>query len=516
MLKPEPKAKAGIIPPENSKASNRMSVVSSSLPERVYSIAQCRALDDAIIQAGTAGVLLMKSAARAALAVIEERWPAEPLCILCGSGNNAGDGYMMAALAAQRCQTVQVYWLTDPEKLQGDAALAYQFALREGVSIEPLAERNLPDEGLLVDALMGTGAQGALRPAFAELISAINESPLPCLSVDLPSGVNADTGAVLEHAVMADVTITFVGMKLGLLTGAAKDAVGELYFAPLHEDEYSIPHTAEILNLENLLAQWPARVINSHKNSHGHVLVIGGNHGMGGAVHLCAEAAMRTGAGLVSVATRAEHIPSLLARLPSVMARSVENTEDLEALLSKATAVVIGPGLGLDNWGRAMLDTALKAGKPLLIDADALTLIAELTPNLPEDCILTPHPGEAARLMALSNSDVQASRPQICRDMKSRWGGAVLLKGAGSLLALEKGLFVCPYGNPGMAVAGMGDTLAGIVAALWAQGLPRDHALALGVCLHARAADMEAEQQGERGLLPSDLLPWLRALINGR
>lgn len=263
------------------------------------------------------------------------------------------------------------------------------------------------------------------------------------------------------------------------------------------------------------LAGWlPQRPRDSHKGDNGHVLCVGGDHGSGGAALLCAQAALRTGAGLVSVATRSVHVPPLLARQPEAMAHAVESTQDLLPLLARATVVAIGPGLGQGEWGKAMLAATLASAKPLVLDADALNLLAAAPRELPADAILTPHPGEAARLLGSSSADVQSDRSGAAHVLAVRHGCVVVLKGAGSLVAAPgHPTRVVAAGNPGMATGGMGDLLTGVVAALRAQGLPAFDAASCGALLHAHAGDIAA-RDGMRGLLPSDLLPRLRECAN--
>lgn len=258
----------------------------------------------------------------------------------------------------------------------------------------------------------------------------------------------------------------------------------------------------------------PPRPRDSHKGDYGHVLCIGGDHGSGGAILLCAQAALRTGAGLASVATRADHVPALLARQPEAMAHAVESTQDLLPLLARATVVAIGPGLGQGEWGRAMLAAALACGKPLVLDADALNQLAAAPQALPEDAILTPHPGEAARLLGRDGDAVQSDRRAAAESLAARFGCAVVLKGAGSLVAAPgRTTRIVAAGNPGMATGGMGDLLTGVVSALRAQGLPAFDAASCGALLHAHAGDVAA-RDGMRGLLPTDLLPRLRECAN--
>jgi NAD(P)H-hydrate epimerase len=273
----------------------------------------------------------------------------------------------------------------------------------------------------------------------------------------------------------------------------------------------------ETIGPDALPAWLPPRPRDSHKGANGHVLCIGGDHGSGGAIVLCAQAALRTGAGLASVATRAAHVPALLARQPEAMAHAVESADALAPLFARASIIAIGPGLGQGAWGRAMLAAALAASKPLVLDADALNLLAAAPRALPAGTILTPHPGEAARLLDSDIASVQGDRNAAALALVQRYGAVVVLKGAGTIVAAPGRIpRVVAAGNPGMATGGMGDLLTGVIAALRAQGLDAFDAASCGALLHAHAGDLAAREDGMRGLLPSDLLPWLHRCANPR
>jgi NAD(P)H-hydrate epimerase len=271
----------------------------------------------------------------------------------------------------------------------------------------------------------------------------------------------------------------------------------------------------ETIGPDALPAWLPPRPRDSHKGANGHVLCIGGDHGSGGAIVLCAQAALRAGAGLASVATRAAHVPPLLARQPEAMAHAVESADALAPLFARADVIAIGPGMGQGEWGRAMLDAVLAASKPLVLDADALNLLGAAPRALPADAILTPHPGEAARLLGTDTASVQADRNEAALALVRQHGAIVVLKGAGTIVAAPGRMSrVVAAGNPGMATGGMGDLLTGVIAALRAQGLDAFDAASCGALLHAHAGDLAAREDGMRGLLPSDLLRWLHRCAN--
>jgi NAD(P)H-hydrate epimerase len=255
----------------------------------------------------------------------------------------------------------------------------------------------------------------------------------------------------------------------------------------------------------------------AHKGDFGHVLAIGGNRGMGGAIRLAAEAAARVGAGLVTVATRAEHVPALIAARPELMCYPIKTSTDLSPLLARATVILLGPGLGQDAWAKEVYERAVESHLPKIVDADALNLLSlsqtPLKNTAQHHWILTPHPGEAARLLDTTTAIVQADRLVMASELQRRYSGIVVLKGMGTIVQGNTAPFVCAAGNPGMASGGMGDVLGGVIVGLLAQGFSLDEAARVGVQIHALAAD-QAAAVGERGLLAMDLMPYLRKLVN--
>ncbi|MCR8923115.1 NAD(P)H-hydrate dehydratase [Dasania sp. GY-MA-18] len=496
------------------------------LPTALYTAAQVRELDRlAMAQQGIAGFTLMRRAGRAAFEQLLRCWPEagrrQPIVIVCGCGNNAGDGYVMASLAKQYGLAVSVLQVGDASRLQGDALLARQRALQDAVSVQAFTPGIVLEDAVVVDAILGTGLNGPVRAPQLEAINWLNQLSLPVLAVDVPSGLCSDTGQILGEAVNADITVSFIGLKQGLLTAAGPDVAGDVYFdglGTMTPTYAAVDHQCERLLLSKCLSILPGRRLSSHKGSHGHVLVIGGDTGMGGAAIMAAEASARCGAGLVSCATQPNHTAAFISRSPEIMANGVVSGQELEPLLVHPSVLVLGPGLGKRPWGEQLLQQAYNSGKPMVVDADALNMISAgrvLKKPYRSDWLLTPHPAEAARLLGCSTEQVQANRFAAVRELQQRYGGAVILKGAGSLVASdEAALSLCSYGNPGMATGGMGDVLSGVLGALLAQGLTVAEAAKLGVCLHAYAGDIAA-QQGMCGTMASDLIPVLRRIING-
>jgi ADP-dependent NAD(P)H-hydrate dehydratase / NAD(P)H-hydrate epimerase len=481
----------------------------------LHTVEQLRVMESAALAAlGISGQELMRRAASAALNSLRRHWPQlQQICIHCGPGNNGGDGFLLGVLAREAGLEVELVALSSTA--HGDAALARAAWEAEGGKVRLWdIDGMLPAAELHVDALYGIGLNRAPEAAVAQLIEQINHSDHPVLALDVPSGLNTDSGDCPGVAIRACVTVTFIAGKRGLHTGRAADQVGVLELATLGVPDSvyaATPPDARLL----IAAALPPRARYANKGDNGHVVVIGGEHGMAGAVRLAGESALRAGAGLVSVATRAEHVFALNAARPELMAHGVDDPQALVPLLERASVVALGPGLGKAAWGHALWLTALDADKPLVLDADGLNLLAREPRRFSVATVMTPHPGEAARLLGVASREIERDRFAAARELARRYAAVVVLKGSGSLVADPDGrLDVCPWGNPGMASGGMGDLLTGIVAALLAQGCSAWCAACLGVGLHARAGDLAA-QQGERGLLASDLLVPLRELGNG-
>ncbi|MGM0592909.1 MAG: NAD(P)H-hydrate dehydratase [Pseudomonadota bacterium] len=488
------------------------------LPHDLYRAAQVRELDRlAIDYYGIAGYSLMTTAGQVLFDAMRKRWPrVRQIAVLCGGGNNGGDGYVVARLARLAGMEVELHQLAPADKLKGEARRAFEDAEAAAVSMINYDGQRLDGFELVVDAMLGTGLNGEPQGIWREAIEAVNEIDVPVVAVDIPSGLSADTGRVLGAAVRADLTLSFIGLKQGLFTADGPDHCGELRFSALNVPVEVYGHlspAARRIDYPQLKSQLSRRRRNSHKGEHGHVLVVGGDHGMGGAVRLAGEAAARCGAGLVSLATRERHAAAIAQARPELMCHAVEQPEQLVPLLERASVVALGPGLGRGAWGRGVLARILESGLPLVVDADALNLLA-LEPAYRRDWVLTPHPGEAARLLGCSTAEIQADRFAAAASLEASFGGVVVLKGCGSLVLARDGEFaLCSEGNPGMASAGMGDLLTGVIAALIAQGHALRDAARLATVIHGAAGD-RAAATGERGMLASDLLPQLRQLVN--
>lgn len=490
----------------------------------LYSTDQVRVLDSGVIETQRIpGYELMQRAGRAVHAFIRRQYPgfcARParVLVICGGGKNGGDGYVIARLLHGDGCRVDVCPLVPIDKLRDDALSAARDwrSCRGSELALPAADIGAYD--LVIDALLGTGLQRTVEGAFAEAIHLMNSARCPVIAVDIPSGLQADTGQPLPVAVMAKHTVTFIGRKRGLYTGRAADYCGRIHFEDLQAPVAvydQVPAAVRLLEAEDVFHLLPRRSPSAHKGDNGHVLVIGGDTGMQGGAQMAALAALRSGAGLASIATRRAHAPVLSAHHPELMSWPVERASTLPPLLKRATVVALGPGLGQGAWGRQLFNKALTAKQPLVVDADGLNWLAT-KPVQRRDWVLTPHPGEAARLLNISAGEVQADRFAAVRALAERYQGVVVLKGSGTLIAAADDplIWVCARGHSGMASGGMGDVLTGIIAGLLAQGMPLLAAAKSAVWLHARAGERAAVVGGGCGMLATDLLPELRRLLN--
>lgn len=485
---------------------------------RLYNVDAVRELDRvSITEKNIPGLTLMERAGAFAFSKLRQRWPnAKKILVCCGGGNNAGDGYILARLAKEAGLHVHVVQLVELAALRGDARAAAELSMCREITTGPADETDLKSTDIIVDAIFGVGLNRPVENKCLQLIERINASGKPVLALDIPTGLEADTGRRLGSAIKADMTCTFIGLKQGMFTAEGPGLCGEILYSSLDipEDVFdSVEATASLQGIDLIRGYLPARSANSHKGDFGHLLVIGGDYGFAGAARLCSEAALRTGAGLVTLATRPEHALTAAKDRPELMTQAVESANDINTLLEKVSVVAIGPGLGQSSWASSLLAKVLQSPLPLVVDADALNLLA-VEPVRRDNWVLTPHPGEAGRLLDSDSAEIQSDRFKSVLNLVEKYRAVTVLKGKGTLVAAERQqVSVCVGGNPGMASGGMGDILTGIIAALVAQSLSCVDAARVGVELHARAGDKAAEA-GERGMLASDLLPHIRLLVN--
>ena len=505
-----------------------------NLPDKLYTVKSVVRLEQiAISQCAIPAYELMKRAGEAVFQTIYSRYSGRKnLLILCGAGNNAGDGYVVARLAKQSGFNVNVLSLVSPESLTDTALLAYNDWLTIADNADQSTEFNITsieNADIIVDALLGTGLRRKVEGEWALCINTVNDAVKPVISVDIPSGLMADTGVISGVAINADITVSFIGLKQGMYTAQAKDVCGEIIFNDLAlpiEIYTEVASDARLITAVDR-ALLPKRKASSHKGCFGHVLIAGGNKGMPGAVILAARAALRTGVGLVTIVTVPEHLQAISSAVPEAMIKvcDEDGVEELfdEAFVKKVTHVAIGMGLGQDKWSRNLLEKCIQIAKPMVIDADALNIIArdgmkgfKLSATVP--IVITPHPGEAARLLStdkiFSTANVQADRIDAVKNLYAMFDAVesciVILKGSGTVIFDGKIIKICQLGSSAMAAPGMGDVLSGVVIALMAQANNMADATdseisALAVCIHASAADAVIKDK-TRGLLASDVI----------
>ncbi len=481
----------------------------------IYRTNEIRAIESA------AGALpLMERAGLAAAELTRTVAPesGRAILVIAGPGNNGGDAFVIARHLRQWWFKVTVVFTGDEAKLSSDATAALEAWRQSGGStVDRIAPAT--DWGLVIDGLFGIGLQREVTGRYAELIAAINALTAPKLAVDIPSGIDSDTGRVLGCAVRADHTITFIALKPGLLTLDGPDHCGELHVANLGIDADALKPPRGALIGEALFGQvLRPRRHNTHKGDYGSVAIVGGAHGMVGAALLAGRAALKLGAGRVYLGLIARDAPPVDMTQPELMLRSADEALKLDHL----AALAIGPGLGQSPDAAFYLRWAMEAALPLVIDADGLNLIgasAALKHVLQQRAaatVLTPHPAEAARLLGRATSDIQRDRVAAAVEIASTLNSHVVLKGAGSICAAPDGTWgINVSGNPGMASAGMGDVLTGLVVALLAQGVEPGMALRAGVHLHGAAADaLVAQGSGPAGLTAGETIDAARRIVS--
>lgn len=459
---------------------------------------------------------LMLRAGQAAYEHLTAHWPeASHWLILCGHGNNGGDGYVLARLGQAAGKTVTLLACESKKALPEEAQSARDAWLDAGGEIHA-ADAVWPEQiDMIVDALLGTGSHRAPEEPYATLIQQANAHAAPKLAIDMPSGLSARNGTAPGEVINASHTLSVVALKPGQITGKARDYIGELYYADLGLAAFLAGEVAPIARYDaSALTRWlKPRKPTSHKGSHGRLLVVGGDAGTAGAVRMTAEAALRSGSGLVRVLTHKDNIIPILTARPEIMVDELTD-ERLTEALEWADVIAIGPGLGQRDWGKRALKRVASSEKPMLWDADALNLLA-ISAEKRQNRIITPHLGEAARLLNTETSEIESDRLHAAQTLAQRYGGVVVLKGAGTLIASEQGeMAFADVGNAGMASGGMGDLLSGIIASLVGQKLTLFDAACAGCVAHGAAADAVAAERGTRGMLATDLLDLLWQFVN--
>ncbi|CUS47527.1 MAG: ADP-dependent NAD(P)H-hydrate dehydratase [Idiomarinaceae bacterium HL-53] len=490
-----------------------------TIPQQLYCPEQVRKHEAHAAQsAGVSLWELMERAGAALFTCFTTYYPkVERVAVLCGKGNNGGDGYIFASLAAARGYQVQVFAAGEPKSEH--AQRACEQWLNTGGEINSLEDWFESSAELVIDALLGTGISKPLAGVIRDVVEELNQRDIAVIAADIPTGLHGDKGCALGVAVRAHHTVTMVALKRGLFTGEAARYCGQVEYADLGVmREFRMQTGADAWRLDSeQLTKWlgPRDKI-AHKGESGHVLVIGGAQGMAGAAGMCGLAALRAGAGKVSVICGAGQ-EGLAALTPEMMVRSGSVDDSaLLSLLEHADVIALGPGLGQSEWAQQWWQRAIDTEKPLIVDADGLNLLAQL-PVERDNWILTPHPAEAARLLACDTARIQADRWAAAKNLHAEYGGTIVLKGAGTLINAGATPYVCAHGTPAMATAGMGDILTGIIAGLYAQSgslsLQQEEVACAGVLVHALAAENAAGKK-TRGIIATDLMEQLASLVN--
>lgn len=492
------------------------------LPRALYSAEAVKQLDLLVIEQGLPGYDLMRRAAEAAEKLIQVEWPnVRHVAIFCGAGNNGGDGYALAKRLHQKGIKVTVLAIDDAKPTTETAQLAYNDFKATSLSLAPIQSTTscLAEESvdLIVDAMLGIGIRPPLKANVESIIQAINQSQKPVLAIDVPSGINANTGEVIGHAVIADVTLTYIGVKLGLCMGSALDHIGRLAYHDLQVPKdifQQVKPLASRVVYPDVLKALPKQKMTQHKGLNGHVAVLGaGAIQHSGAVCLAGEAALRVGAGLVSAYVSPNSL-SLMARAPAeLMCHALDGFAQLEPHLEQLNALVIGPGLSKNDWAKALFAQIKNLSLPIVVDADALNLLAD-SPSQNQQWILTPHPKEAARLLSTTVAECEKDRRETVLKLQAKFGGIIVLKGASTLVTdATHSIHLIEGRVPALAVGGTGDVLAGMIGGLLAQGVSALNAAIVAVSAHREAGWLE-QSFGRRGMLASELFPHIRTVLD--
>ncbi|WP_034948345.1 bifunctional ADP-dependent NAD(P)H-hydrate dehydratase/NAD(P)H-hydrate epimerase, partial [Erwinia oleae] len=480
----------------------------ASLPYSVWPVEAIKQLEQQ--GADSLGITLfelMQRAGEAAFAKIRALWPAkEHWLILCGHGNNGGDGFIVARLAQSAGLTVSVIACEGSKPLPEEAQQARDAWLAAGGTLHDPSAPWPEKVEVIVDALLGVGGNRAPEEPYRALIQQANQHAAPVFAVDCPSGLVAANGTTPGEVIVADHTLTFIALKPGLLTGKARDVTGTLHFHALCLNAWLNGQIAPVSRFDaTSLSRWlKPRKPTSHKGDNGKLAIIGGDHGTAGAICMTGEAALRAGAGLVRVLTHKDNITPLVTARPELMVQEL-TANAIDDALEWADVIVIGPGLGQGEWGKKALQKVENSQKLMLWDADALNLLA-IRPEKRQNRIITPHPGEAARLLNVKVSEIESDRLHSAQQLAKRYGGVAVLKGAGTIIASADGeTAIADVGNAGMGSGGMGDVLSGIIGGLLGQKLSTYEAACAGCVAHGAAAEAVAESYGTRGMLATDL-----------
>ncbi len=493
----------------------------------IFEIAQIRKIEDYIQnEMAISGHLMMQKAAEAAFKFLSNQTDikSRPIFIFCGAGNNGGDGFLLAKLAKINDLQPLVIKVGNFNKQSELCQKSERAALKSGVEVISYdTNLNFPKNIIIIDSILGIGLKGEVRAMESGVIDKINNFRKNnvnslVISIDISSGLCPNSGQIRGNAIISDFTITFLGLKAGLFLGEGKIHNKKIIFSNLDIDYSKIISQISAkyykFDDDNFSKLIPPRKITAHKGDFGHVLIVGGDYNMGGSVIMAAEAAFRGGAGKVTVLSRREHFIALLARLPNVMTCEANCEDDLIEIVKNKTVIAFGMGIGNSGWEEELFNFFMNYNPaiPKIIDADGLNILAkkQINYNL-ENAILTPHPKEAANLLATTTEEIKNDRELAIKKLQKKYQATIVLKGNNSLiLGEEQKLYLCPSGNPGMATAGTGDILSGIIAGLKAgSNLNNSLTASLAVNIHAKAGDLAAKENGEIAMMATDLIKYI-------
>ena len=491
--------------------------MTTNLPIELYRVEQVRQAEQAMCEKENADIyqLVESAGTEAAEFILKRNLKQKKVVVLIGSGNNGADGLVLARellkQASHHDVDIDVMGLNSPTST-AEFQQAKQKFEQIGGQMLSIVQDQVKSADVIVDALFGIGLSRPLSEDFEPLITAIDDSQAWTISLDVPSGLCANTGTS-EMSVCADQTLVFGALKRGLFTYQARHYCGDIHLIDIGLNPFLPDADCKLIQADFLKGKLGKRAKHTHKGDSGKVTVIGGDIGMPGAVRLCGEACLRAGSGMVAVISRPENLAVVLAHRPELMFCPAEFVDmEIYHRLGWASVLVLGPGLGRERWGHNLFKATLLSEKNMVMDADALYFLSK-TPQKQSNWVLTPHSAEAAKLLGSSVAEVEADRFQAVKTLQSRYGGVVVLKGAGTLICNGEQTVVAAVGNPGLASGGCGDVLSGIIAALIAQGLDLATAAKMGVVVHGCAADI-AVSKGERGMVASDLMTPIRHIVN--
>ncbi|MDB3950068.1 NAD(P)H-hydrate dehydratase [Gammaproteobacteria bacterium] len=462
----------------------------------------------------------MIEAAKLTVEVLNTDYPTSEFLILCGPGNNGGDGYFIGIGLSELKKSVKFIDVLGHAKKSPLCEHAFKVA-EDSDFINAKTLKDISSKTVIVDAIFGIGGRIDLGSKLEEILSDCNKFESK-VAIDVPTGLDSNTGEISKACFNADKTITFIGYKLGQRINEGKNYCGKLILKDLGLGmEKNVSPTVNELSFEDIKKNIPKRRENSHKGDHGKLLIIAGDEGFGGAGIMSSESGLKTGAGLVKLLTRKSHVSASLARNPEVMVSGADNAQDIEANLDWPDAIVAGPGMFQNYWSEQILYKLLGLvadnNIPTLLDAGALRLLSHKAFSkikLHNETVLTPHPGEAAEMLNIAVKEIQKDRIKSAKALQKKYGCIIVLKGNGTIICNKNDVYLCSSGGPELAVAGSGDILSGVIGSLIAQGLAPFEAAKTGVEIHALAGEEFVKDVGEIGLAAGELISYIRKFLN--